>query len=95
MPIEAVTIRSDTSTDAKSYKILREDKRDKKYEVVFILNEDKADLQVVKTGIQDDELIEIKKGLQEGQKIITGPCGIVSKELVNGSLLKIKKEKGD
>ena len=91
VPIEAVTTRSDTSTKAKSYKIGREttDEEEKKdYEVVFLYEEGKATLQVVKTGIQDDENIEITTGLSEGQKVITGPYSLVSKKLVNGDDVK-------
>lgn len=96
VPIEAVTTRSDTSTKAKSYKIGREaadDEEKKDYEVVFLYNEGKATLQVVQTGIQDDEHIEIVTGLNEGQKVITGPYSLVSKKLVNGDDVKLEEKK--
>ncbi|MGB0175685.1 MAG: efflux RND transporter periplasmic adaptor subunit [Owenweeksia sp.] len=95
VPIESVTTRTDTSTSARSYKIGREDNEDDKdndeeYEVVFIYKDDKAVLQVVKTGIQDDEFIEITSGLEEGQEVITGPYSTVTKKLVNGERVKRK-----
>ncbi len=96
VPIEAVTTRSDTSTKAKSYKIGREGEDDgekKDYEVVFLYNDGKAALQVVETGIQDDEHIEILTGLSEGQKVITGPYSLVSKKLVNGDDVKLEEKK--
>ena len=97
VPIEAVTTRQDTSSDLKSYGIGRgEDKAtDQDFEVVFLYNEGDADLQVVKTGIQNDELIEIKKGLSEGQEIITGPYSVVSKKLVNGEEVRRKNSDKD
>lgn len=85
VPIEAVTTRADTSKKAKSYKIGRESESlEEDYEVVFLYKDGKAQLQVVSTGIQDDENIEVTSGLEEGQEVITGPYSLVSKQLVNG-----------
>lgn len=85
VPIEAVTTRADTSKKAKSYKIGRESENlEEDYEVVFLYKDGKAQLQVVSTGIQDDENIEVTSGLEEGQEVITGPYSLVSKQLVNG-----------
>lgn len=85
VPIEAVTTRADTSKKAKSYKIGRESENlEEDYEVVFLYKEGKAQLQVVSTGIQDDENIEVTSGLEEGQEVVTGPYSLVSKQLVNG-----------
>lgn len=85
VPIEAVTTRADTSKKAKSYKIGRESENlEEDYEVVFLYKGGKAQLQVVSTGIQDDENIEVTSGLEEGQEVITGPYSLVSKQLVNG-----------
>lgn len=95
VPIEAVTIRQDTSTEAKSYKIKRGEsgeEADEDFEVVFLYTEaGKAELRVVKTGIQDDEQIEIKSGLQPGDQIIKGPYSVVSKTLVNGDRVTADK----
>ncbi len=91
VPIESVTTRTDTSTSAKSYKIGREGgDDDEEHEVVFIYKDDKAALQVVKTGIQDDEFIEVLSGLNEGEEVITGPYSTVSKKLVNGERVSRK-----
>ncbi len=97
VPIEAVTIRTDTSKEAKSYRMTSKDSEDEKeYEVVFISQGGKAGLRVVKTGIQDDERIEIKEGLDEGQKVITGPYNTVSKQLKNGDRINhVSEEKKD
>lgn len=94
VPIESVTTRSDTSTKAKSYKIGREDTESKEdYEVVFLYADGKAKLQVVTTGIQDDENIEVLSGLEDGQQVITGPYSLVSKQLVNGDKVEEKDSK--
>lgn len=95
VPIEAVTTRADTSKKAKSYKIGRESEElEEDYEVVFLYKDGKAQLQVVSTGIQDDESIEVISGLEEGQEVITGPYSLVSKQLVNGDKVS-PEEKGE
>jgi HlyD family secretion protein len=69
-------------------------------EVVFVVNKDTVQMVVVKTGIQDDEFIQIKQGLKPGQKVVTGPYNTISKDLKKGDLIKIedkndKKSKKD
>ncbi len=59
-------------------------------EVVFILQPDKKVKKiVVKTDIQDINNIEITSGLKEGDMIITGPYGTVSKILKTGDMVKV------
>jgi HlyD family secretion protein len=64
-------------------------------EVVFISKEGKAQMKKVITGIQDDKYIEIKSGLEENQKVITGPFDLLSKSLKNEDAVteKVEKEK--
>jgi HlyD family secretion protein len=46
----------------------------------------------VKTGIQDDQYIEILEGLKEGQEIVTAPNLAISKLLKNDIAVQIVKE---
>jgi HlyD family secretion protein len=89
VPIQAVTIRTDTSTSAKAYKMRDKnengDESTEEFEVVFLADNGKARLRVVKTGVQDDKYIQIKEGLESGEGIISGPYDVVSKRLKNGS----------
>jgi HlyD family secretion protein len=48
----------------------------------------KAKKVSVKTGIQDNNYIEIKSGVKEGDEVISGPYGLVSKTLKEGSIVK-------
>ena len=48
----------------------------------------------VKVGIQDNNYIEIKEGIKDGDEIISGPYSAVSKLLKEGSEVK-KVEKTD
>lgn len=91
-PIQAVTTRTDTTEKAGSYKAALEKDQDKDeiYEIVFVENNGEAKLVVVKTGIQDDELIEIKTGLKEGDQVITGPYSVVSKTLKKGDKIRVE-----
>lgn len=58
-------------------------------ECVFVLKEGKAKLVVVKTGIQDNDYIEIVEGVQEGDEIISAPYSLVSKILKTGTKVKV------
>jgi HlyD family secretion protein len=64
-------------------------------EVVFVLQKDNTVKKIkVKTDIQDINNIEIRDGLKEGDEVITGPYGTVSKALKDGSKVTITpKEK--
>ena len=68
-------------------------KEEQKFECVFVNENGKAKLRVVKTGIQDDTNIEIVSGLKENDKIITGPYNMVSKTLKPGDLIEEKNKK--
>jgi HlyD family secretion protein len=59
-------------------------------EVVFILQPDgTVKKQIVKTGIQDINDIEVTDGLKEGQEVVTGPYDVVSKTLKNKDKVKV------
>ena len=49
--------------------------------VVFLMVEDKAQIIEVETGIADDRYIEVKTGLEGGERVITGPFRAVSRTL--------------
>ncbi|WP_178985953.1 efflux RND transporter periplasmic adaptor subunit [Winogradskyella helgolandensis] len=95
VPISAIVIKTDTSSTKKSYeKMTRIDSGDynteeQKFECVFVNENGKAKLRVVKTGIQDDTNIEIISGLTNEDEIITGPYIMVSKNLSPGDLLEV------
>lgn len=97
VPISAVVIKEDTTSVKKDIvaELEKEEKQqkgmykpDQKFECVFVKVGDKAKLRVVKTGIQDDTNIEIISGLKKGEKIITGPYTMVSKDLVSNDKVK-------
>jgi len=54
---------------------------DELFECVFVMIDEEARQVNVKTGIQDTRYIQIVEGLEEGDKVISGPYTIVSKRL--------------
>jgi HlyD family secretion protein len=62
-------------------------------EVVFVVEKGKAVARQVKTGIQSDDRIEILEGLKEGEEVVSGSYRAISKDLENGSLVRIDNEK--
>lgn len=59
-------------------------------EFVFLHESGKAISRDVSTGIQDNEYIQITKGLSEEDEVITGPYLAISRELKDSSLVEIK-----
>ncbi|KOS07688.1 RND transporter [Flavobacterium akiainvivens] len=98
VPISAVVVKSDTLAAKKDVvKELEEKEQEKKtgksvekHECVFIVENGKAVLRPVSTGIQDDTNIEIITGLKKGDKVITGPFTTVSKDLNPNDKVKEK-----
>lgn len=100
VPIQSVTTRdpSDTTADkgksttgAASADAAQNRKKDEKQpdEVVFVNDNGKAKMVQVKTGIQDDEFIEIKSGLKGDEQVITGPFSAISRILKHGDAVKV------
>jgi HlyD family secretion protein len=57
---------------------------------VFVLSNGKAKSVEIETGIQDIDYFEIKKGLKEGEEVITEPSMAIAKTMMNGD--KVKKK---
>ncbi len=74
-------------------KFQKEENKDK--EVVFVFNEEEGTVSMreVKTGISDFNNIEIIKGIEEGEKVVSGPYLTISKKLEDGDKVKIEEEK--
>ena len=64
-------------------------------EVVFLMDADTAKMIKVETGIQDDEYIMIKSGVNAGDNLISGPYAEISKSLKSGDKVRKKEEKED
>lgn len=70
-------------------------KENKPKEVVFVVNEGKAKMIEVKTGISDDTYIEIIEGLKGDEEVVTGPYRAISKDLENDSKVSVTSKRKD
>jgi len=62
-------------------------------EIVFVVVGDTVGIREVKTGIQDNDHIEILSGLQEGETVVTGPYSAVARKLKSGSRIRVADKK--
>lgn len=103
VPIQSVTTREeekmtgDIAKESEIENLSRESekklsKKIKPKEVVFIVDNNAAKKSEVKTGISDDSYIEITEGVNEGQEIVKGSFKAITKELEDGSKVKIDNE---
>jgi len=78
----------------KKEKKEEEEKEKKPRPCIFLLRDGKAKIVFVKTGIQDNEYIQITEGLNEKDEVITSPYGAISKMLYhNAAVSKVDKNK--
>lgn len=63
---------------------------------MFVVTGDTVGIREVKTGIQDNDYIEIVSGLQKGETIVTGPYSAIARKLKGGSRIRVSdKKKGE
>ncbi|MFM7078302.1 MAG: efflux RND transporter periplasmic adaptor subunit [Bacteroidota bacterium] len=92
VPIQAVTTR-DTTKKSSSKEVKKPEQSESKsvastetvQECVFVYSEDgTVKLRTVKTGIQDNEFIQILEGLKPEEIVVTAPYNAVSRTLKDG-----------
>lgn len=108
VPIQAVTTRDTTNqsmskketSDLDEGEVKVTDNKEKKVEVekkdiecVFLVDGDKVKIAPVTTGIQDNNYIQIKSGLKEGDEVVSAPYNLIARQLKNGDPIeKVKKD---
>jgi len=105
VPIQSVTVRADlpeeksdstkNNLDEKENgnKRKKDGKRDEPEEVVFLVDNGKAKIVKVESGISDDDYLEIKEGLDGGEVVISGSYRAISRELEDGSKVRVEEKK--
>lgn len=102
VPIQSVTVRGiekqqEKKNESEEEIVTIESKKDeidtKALEGVFIVQDGKAKFVKVKTGISDDTYIEIVNGLKGDEEVITGSYRAISRELKDGSRIRIENKK--
>lgn len=86
VPLAAVTTREDQKTET-------EGGISKTKELVFVVENGRAKMKEIKTGISDFDNIEVLEGIGEGEEIISGPYFIVSKQIKDNDPIKVEKTK--
>lgn len=104
IPIQSVTTRSETPNvenkpagDGEDEGILqvKTDKKEnnKPKEVVFVIKNGQAKKVEVETGLSDDNYIAVLKGLDEGTEVVSGSYRAISRELNDGSKVKVEEKR--
>jgi HlyD family secretion protein len=86
VPIQSVTTRTDTT------KVAAGKTDDELRTLVFITDGKYAIARDVKTGIQDNNYIEITSGIQDSDRVISAPFSAISKKLSDSTLIEILKK---
>jgi HlyD family secretion protein len=103
VPIQSVTARTDVPVEEDSVKSEGGSEendepqmmgRKKPKEVVFLVDGGNAKMVVVETGISDDNYLEIKKGVEEGDVVVSGSYRAISRELEDGSIVRVEDKRG-
>lgn len=95
--IQAITTRADSiladTTDGEYLPENKDNYSDEIIEIVFMVNDEKAEVRKVKTGIQDNNYIQILEGLEDDEEVIVAPYNAVSKKLKPGTLVEVVEMK--
>jgi HlyD family secretion protein len=107
VPIQSVTVRSkdngktaeqlknDRLKDQGGVSTIDAERLNKKRlgRVVFVKEGDKVKMMPVESGIADDNYIEIQSGIKPGEEVISGSYTAISRDLKDGSKVKIEPPK--
>ncbi len=98
VPIQCVTARNQNEGmktngegETQNSNKKKDNMENKLKEIVFVIKDGKAKSVGVTTGISDDNYIQITSGLSSGEEVVSGPYRAISKDLQDGSNVKIEK----
>ncbi len=100
VPLVSITARGDFNPaeeqggeeEVVKAKVEKNDK-DKIQEIIFIIKDGKAKSVKVKTGISDDNYIQILEGVKGGEEVVSGSYKAISRELRDGAVVNVDKNK--
>jgi len=90
VPLQSVTLMADS--------LITDETRpegsasDDPIEIVFVFNNGQVKTTQVKTGIQDNNYIEILSGLSESDEVVYAPYNVITKWLKDGTSVKVVDE---
>jgi HlyD family secretion protein len=79
------------AVNEKQQKLAAANDRDNLQRVAFVLEGDKVKMVRVETGVQDTSHIEIKSGLKEGDEVVSGSFGVITRTLKDD--MQVTREK--
>jgi len=92
VPMEGDSVKSKENTDGEDVPGMMGKKKPK--EVVFLVDGGNAKMKVVETGISDDNYLQVKKGIEEGDVVVSGSYRAISRELEDGSIVRVEEKNG-
>ncbi len=91
--------KNDGEMDDGSVRVVQESKKESETEqestvkeCVFVVADGKVRITLVQIGIQDNNYIEIKSGLKEGDEVVTAPYSSIAKLLKDEDIVKVVKK---
>ncbi len=104
VPLQAVTVRTEKQLAAGKEKkdgeppppepggiAAKKPTREPMQKVVFVVEDGKARVRRVETGLASENDIELVSGVKEGEVIVEGPYKLLSRELADGKPVKTEK----
>ncbi len=88
--VEDETVEDENSEEENNEEVVVE--REEKQEVVFVYTEGRVKKVEVKTGIQDNNSIEILEGISVGDEVVVAPYNAINKTLKDSMQVKVVKE---
>jgi HlyD family secretion protein len=101
VPLIAVSVREEDKTDkpkkdgdkeeeeGPAGKVQEETKKESEIqEIVYVVSGDTVSVRNVKTGIQDNDFIEILSGLNGDETVVTGPYSAIARKLKSGTRIR-------
>jgi HlyD family secretion protein len=82
-----------TAVNVREQKLADKSDRENFNRVVFVRSGDTVKMVKVETGVQDTTHIEIKSGLKEGEEVVSGSFGVITRTLKDGMKVQLEKPK--
>ena len=94
VPVNAVTTRDWPDSIKKQKKEMAEGGSEEIRQVAFVLDPKtkQVTLRDVKTGIQDNQYIQVTEGLKQGEQVVIAPYGAITRTLKDKSPVKVVKK---
>lgn len=82
-----------TAVNVNQQKLAEKSDRESFNRVVFVRSGETVKMVKVETGVQDTTHIEIKSGLNDGDEVVSGSFGVITRTLKDGMKVQLEKPK--